>query len=338
MELRNRNVVAPPFRAGLLLLAVSFAGCGPDRTPPAAPSPSEPAAGATVVTDAAAIPWEDRVAAWKRHRHDRLERTDGWLTLVGLSWLEEGDNRVGSAPDSRVLLPEGKAPALLGVIHKEGDRTTFRAAPGVTVASGGAAVTEIAMTSDRDGTPTPIETGSLTFTVIERAERLAVRVRDSESETLRAFRGLDYYPLDPAWRIDGRFEPAAEVGEVSVPNAVGYEEKIRAPGHVVFELGGQEFRLLALDDTGDGRLFLVFGDPTNGSETYGGGRFLYTDEPRDGRVEIDFNRAYNPPCVFTPYATCPLPPPGNRLSVAVRAGEKRYSHEAAHAEPAPGAG
>ena len=309
-------------------VAALAAACGPDVASEKSTAPSTLAPATT-----AAIPWEDQVAAWKQHRHERLQRPDGWLTLVGLSWLREGDNRVGSDPESEVVLPAGKAPALLGVIQLSGDKTTFRAASGVDVRSAGAPVRELALTSDRAGEPTPLEHGTLTFTVIERADRFAVRVRDREAETLRRFAGLETYPLDPAWRLQARFEPVEEVREVAVPNAVGYEEKIRSPGHVIFEVQGQEVRLLALDDTGDGRLFLVFGDPTNGSETYGGGRFLYTDPPRGGRVEVDFNRSYNPPCVFTPYATCPLPPRGNRLPFAVRAGEKRYEQEAAHAAP-----
>ena len=166
-----------------------------------------------------------------------------------------------------------------------------------------------------------------------RGGALAVRVKDSESEALRAFRGLDYFPYAPAWRLEGRFEAAPEGSALEVPNSVGRTEKIRQPGWVSFDVEGKTFRLIALDDTGDGRLFLVFGDPTNGRETYGGGRFLYTDPPAGGKVVIDFNRAYNPPCVFTPYATCPLPPRENRLPFPIPAGEKKYAHEAAH--PAP---
>jgi uncharacterized protein (DUF1684 family) len=191
--------------------------------------------------------------------------------------------------------------------------------------------------SDAEGEPTRLEHGSLSFFVIERADRLAVRIRDRDASTLKSFAGMEYYPLDRAWRIEGRFEPAKEAREVPIPNVLGFEEKIRNPGDVVIEIDGVERRLLALDDTGDGRLFLVFGDETNGKETYGGGRFLYTEPPQDGRVVVDFNRAYNPPCVFTPYATCPLPPPGNRFPFPIRAGEKKYVHEAAHAAAPAGA-
>ena len=167
--------------------------------------------------------------------------------------------------------------------------------------------------------------GSLSFFAIRRGDRLGVRVKDSEAATLKAFHGLDYFPLEPKWKLVARFEAAAEPKEIPIPNALGFDEPILSPGHVVFTLDGVEHRLLALDDTGDGRLFLVFGDKTNGRETYGGGRFLYTDPPQGGRVELDFNRAYNPPCVFTPYATCPLPPRENRLPMRIEAGEKSFA-------------
>jgi len=264
------------------------------------------------------------IEAWRAGRIERLQRPDGWLTLVGLAWLEPGDNTVGSAPDSAVALPAG-APARLGTIRVDGSGATFTAAPGAEVTADGAPVSTVRMRSDRDGDPTVLVHGSLRFYVIGRNDRLAVRVKDADAPARQRFAGIEHFPVDPKWRVEARFEPAPAGHEVEVPNALGYLEKMNAPGHVVFELGGKTHRLLALDDTGDGRLFLVFGDLTTGRETYGGGRFLYTDPPKDGRVEIDFNRAYNPPCVFTPYATCPLPPPGNRMKVRVEAGEKKYA-------------
>ncbi len=283
--------------------------------------------------------WEEGVAAWKKARFERLQRPDGWLTLVGLSWLKEGDNAVGSDSKSAVVLPAGKAPAKLGLLRLAGSgkarQLTFVAEKGAAVTHQGAPVTTLAMVADADvdpaapdAGPTLLQHGSLSFFAIRRGDRLGVRVKDSEAATLKAFHGLDYFPLDRKWRLEGRFEAAAEVKEVPIPNALGFDEPILSPGHVVFTLDGQEHRLLALDDTGDGRLFLVFGDKTNGGETYGGGRFLYTDPPQAGRVSIDFNRAYNPPCVFTPYATCPLPPRENRLPMRIEAGEKSFSgHE-----------
>jgi uncharacterized protein (DUF1684 family) len=285
---------------------------------------------ATFATALAAATAEDgfdsQLAAWKQWRVERLRQPDGWLTLVGLFWLRPGDNSVGSDPEATVRLPDGKSPLALGTLRVDGARAVFVAAPGAQVTSSGKPVATLALDDDAAaGGPTILRHGTLELYVIERAGRLAVRVKDSDSETLRRFAGLDYFPADRAWRIPARFEPAAAGSTLDVPNALGFSEKIRQPGWVTFDLAGRTYRLTALDDTGDGRLFIVFGDLTNGHDTYGGGRFLYTDPPRDGRVEIDFNRAYNPPCVFTPYATCPLPPPGNRLPVRVEAGEKKYS-------------
>ncbi|MEO7974585.1 MAG: DUF1684 domain-containing protein, partial [Thermoanaerobaculia bacterium] len=207
------------------------------------------------------------------------------------------------------------------------------AAPGVNVTHRGTAVTTLALVADADvkgdENPTLVEYGTLSFFAIRRGDRIGIRVKDSAAATLKAFHGLEYFALDGKWRIEGRFEAAAEVKEIPIPNALGFDEPIRSPGHVAFSIDGKEHRLLALDDTGDGRLFLVFGDKTNGRETYGGGRFLYTDPPKDGAVMLDFNRAYNPPCVFTPYATCPLPPRENRLPLRIEAGEKSFSgHDA----------
>ncbi|MCB1009418.1 MAG: DUF1684 domain-containing protein [Acidobacteria bacterium] len=279
--------------------------------------------GALVAADAGNA-YLEGIESWRAGRIERLQRPDGWLTLVGLAWLETGDNAVGSAPDSGVALPAG-APAKLGTIRVEGGAATFTATPGVEVTADGARVSTIRMRSDRDGDPTVLLHGSLRLYVIGRNDRLAVRVKDADAPARTRFAGIEHFPVDARWRVQARFEPAPAGNEVEVPNALGYMEKMNAPGHVVFELGGETQRLLALDDTGDGRLFLVFGDLTTGRETYGGGRFLYTDPPKDGKVEIDFNRAYNPPCVFTPYATCPLPPPGNKMKVRVEAGEKKYA-------------
>jgi uncharacterized protein (DUF1684 family) len=270
--------------------------------------------------------FEASLAAWKSGRAERLRRPDGWLTVVGLAWLRPGENAVGSGPEAVVRLPAERAPARLGTIRLEGPRATFTAAPGAAVTVAGRPVSEIALASDADPAgATRLEHGSLTLYLIARGDRLGVRIKDARAAALAAFRGLDYYPADRRWRIEGRFEPAPAGSRLEIPDSTGGTQTIDQPGWVRIELGGVTHRLIAFDDTGDGRLFLVFGDRTNGRETYGGGRFLYTDPPRDGKVLLDFNRAYNPPCVFTPWATCPLPPPGNKLPVAIEAGEKKLA-------------
>ncbi len=273
-----------------------------------------------------ADPYLEQLDAWKKSRFERLQRPDGWLTLIGLGWLKEGDNAVGSLPESAVRLPADKAPGLLGTIRLAGGKATFTAAPGAGVVAGGAPVGTIELASDAaEAGPTVLEHGSLRLNVIDRSGKLGVRIKDSGAQALAEFRGLEYYPVDARWRVAGRFAPHAQPQSIEIPTSAGIAQRIDSPGTVTLTLEGVERTLLAFDDTGDGRLFLVFGDRTNGRETYGGGRFLYTDPPANGAVEVDFNRAYNPPCVFTPWATCPLPPPGNKLPLRIDAGEKKYA-------------
>ncbi len=265
------------------------------------------------------------IEAFRRERDASLRNDEGWLTLVGLSWLKEGDNSVGSAPKSGVLLPKGKAPESLGVIRVEKGVATFTAAPGASVTSDGKPVTTVVLKPDISGSATRLVHGSLTFYVIKRGPKLGVRVKDRDAATLRSFRGVECFPADPAWRLPATFEKYQPPKKVEVPNVLNTPETQESPGAVVFTKDGRTDRHDALYDGRGGELFLVFGDETNAKETYGGGRFLTTAPPaKDGKVVVDFNRAVNPPCVFTPYATCPLPPAQNRLALRVTAGEKTY--------------
>ena len=255
------------------------------------------------------------VEAWREQRYAALRREVGWLTLAGLDWLAPGVNRVGAEQGLEVVLPAGAPRA--GTITVEDGRV---------VADGdflhdGTPVAGLQLTTDHDGQPTMLELGALRLCVIDRGGRLAVRTWDTDAALRHEFAGIDHWPVDPAWRIEARFE-AAPGRRVTVPDVIGIEEEEDSPGDVVFEIGGATHRLQALPGGDAGELWLVFGDATNGRETYGGGRFLYTPAPKDGRVLVDFNRAYNPPCVFTVYATCPLPWPANRLLARIEAGER----------------
>lgn len=260
----------------------------------------------------------DEVEAWRAGRYAALRRPMGWLTLAGLGWLKPGANRVGADPGADVVLPAG--PADVGTISVE---------PGGVRATGafgrdGRSVDDVPLESDRDGEPTILEVGPLRLCVIERGGRLAVRTWDTEAPALRTFRGIDHWPVDRAWRFRARFEPTPG-RRVGVPDVIGVSDEQETPGNVVFATGGREHRLQALSGGADGQLWLIFGDLTNGRETYGGGRFLYTSPPDEhAGVIVDFNRAYNPPCVFSPYATCPLPWPANRLDIRVEAGERAF--------------
>ena len=265
------------------------------------------------------------IEAWRERRLQSLRRDDGWLTLVGLFWLEPGDNTVGSYPKSRVVLPAGKAPARLATIAVDAAGARLAAAPGETVEIAGKPVTAAALSTDAAGEATLLRRGPLRFYLIERNGRIGVRVKDAESAALKSFRGIESFPIDARWRIVARFDPYQPAKEIPVPNVLGSTSREKSPGALVFEVGGRTCRLDVVTEAGTEDWFVIFGDQSNGRETYGGGRFLYVTPPAPGSpAVVDFNKAYNPPCVFTPYATCPLPPSQNRLAVRVEAGEKGY--------------
>lgn len=307
---------AAPF---LLCVVLAAAGCAPSEEPP--PKPGTPGAAAAGLDTAAHA---REVEAWRAERETGLRNPEGWFSLVGLFWLKEGENRIGSDPGNTVILPEGKAPAVAGTLVRRGGAVRLEAAPGVPLQIGGRQVTAADLVSDDKGKPTEVRLGSLGFFLIQRGERLGVRVRDSASPALASFHGLDHYPVDPEWRVTARFEPYQPPKAVMVPNILGDAEEQPSPGTVVFERDGATHRLDALEGGEDGSLFLIFADATNQTETYGAGRFLDTAPPKDGQVVVDFNQSYNPPCAFTAFATCPLPPQQNRLALDVRAGEKKY--------------
>lgn len=268
------------------------------------------------------------IEAWRARRLAGLKRPDGWLSLVGLFWLEEGDNRFGSDPKgNRIVFPEGTAPKTLGSLVLSRGTVTLHADSGANLKSDGKPVSTTTLKTDADGEPTVLEHGRIRFYVIQRGARLGVRVKDTGSAALAAFHGIESYPIDYRWRFDARFDAYDPPRALPVPNILGTVDNEKSPGAVVFNVGGKEYRLDAVQEAGSDQLFLIFGDQTNGRETYGGGRFLYAAMPdKDGRVVVDFNKAYNPPCVFTPYATCPLPPPRNRLPIRIEAGEKTFEH------------
>jgi len=269
--------------------------------------------------------YDREIEAWRQQRYESLVQPDSWLSLAGLYWLREGENICGSDAANDLVFPPS-APARIGVLRMTGDQTEFEASPDVAVRSGGEPVTRIALASDADGEPTVLELGSLKFHLIRRGDRTAVRLKDSGNPALREFRGIDYYPVDPSWRLEARFEPYDPPKFIPFPTVLGQTLNEPSPGAVVFQADGRRHRLDVLHGAEEEELFIVFGDATNGRETYGGGRFLYAEAPGENRrVILDFNQAHNPPCAFTPYATCPLPPPQNRLALAVGAGEKKYA-------------
>lgn len=267
------------------------------------------------------------VEAWRAARVARLQAPDSWLTLVGLHWVEEGTHAIGSGKDNDIVLNTG--PAKLGTLVRKEKEVTLTLADGVDAKIGDAESRSGVLAADASGAPTVVRFGNSSFMVIERSGRLALRVRDNDAATRKAFPGhMDNYAIDPAWRIEAKFEPHPPGTTIEIANIINTLEPMPNPGAVVFEKDGKTHRIEAVDE-GDGQLFLIFADRTSGKETYGAGRFLYAAPAVDGKTIVDFNKAYNPPCVFTPYATCPLAPPENRLDLAVTAGEKNYA-QAAH--------
>jgi uncharacterized protein (DUF1684 family) len=280
-------------------------------------------AAAAVADDDADAAYRRQIEQWREQRVARLTAPNGWLTLVALAWLKPGANRVGSAPDGDIVLP--RVPPRLGTITLGEDRATLTLEPGVAATIDGERRTNAELLDDTHPKPTVVAFGTVSFYLIRRGDRLGVRAKDSEAPTRVHFVGLDYFDIDPSWRIEAKWEAYDPPHEVEEPNVLGETEKVIVPGAAVFERDGKTYRVEPVIETpGDKELFLVFADKTSGRETYGAARFVYTEPPRDGRIVIDFNKAYNPPCAFTPFATCPLPTAQNRLDLRVTAGEKKY--------------
>ncbi|MGN6091832.1 MAG: DUF1684 domain-containing protein [Luteibacter jiangsuensis] len=266
---------------------------------------------------------EHDVAAARARRLELLTAPGGWLSLIGFEWLQEGANRIGSASDNDIVLQTG--PAHLGTIVLAADGTsTIVLVPGSGAVVDGQAVERASLRDDaRGSTPSEVRFGSATLFVIERDGRKAVRVKDEQAETRIGFEGLEYFPLDPTWRVVADWVPFDPPYELELGTVIGTIEKENVPGKAVFTRDGRVFELYPIQEVPEA-LFFVFGDLTSGKETYGAGRFLDTGLPVDGKLVIDFNEARNPPCAFTPYATCQLAPPENRLDVRVEAGELKY--------------
>ncbi len=277
---------------------------------------------APVLTGSALADYQDELAQYWRDYEGRLRRVDGWLSLVGLHWLDEGDNGCGSDPERAVALPADRAPGTVGTFALNDGMVTFEPATGVNVTLDGESMTgPRKLATDADGTPSLLGLGSLEWFIIVRGDRHGVRVRDREKPALTSFGGIATFPVDPDWRQPARFETYDPPRVIPVPTVLGTTADMPAPGAFVFEREGVSHRLDAID-AGD-ELWLIFGDATNGPVTYGSGRFLHTPLPAaDGTAVIDFNRAYNPPCAYSAFATCPLSPSQNKLTIAVQAGEK----------------
>ena len=279
--------------------------------------------------------YKKEIEKWQSDRLAGLKKEDGWLTLVGLFWLNEGENKFGSDPKNTVVLPKDKAPGIAGSLWLEKDRVRLVARPEarIYVAASPAGsdkrepITTLDLRDDNDDNgPTILTLGSLLINVVKRGERIGVRVKDTESQTRREFKGLEYYPIDPKWRIEARFEPYQPPKTIPITNVLSMTDDETSPGALAFEVGGKTYRIDPILEKGETDYFVMIADGTTGNETYGAGRYLYVSPPdASGKVVIDFNKAYSPPCAFTNFATCPLPPRQNHLPFRIEAGEKKYA-------------
>jgi uncharacterized protein len=262
---------------------------------------------------------------WRAQRLDAIAGADGWSTVAGLHWLDGARYTIGTTARDSIALTPGHAPRAVGEITRRDSGLHFITARGGTVMVDTTRVDSVVLMSDKSGRATVLRTGSVTLRVIERGGRLALRVKDSLATLRTDFKGLEYYPLDTSWRVQARLIPHATPRGLRIMNVLGQEEEYRSPGVIEFSHGGVAYTLTAAHEPNDDKLFIIFRDPTSRDSTYPAGRFLYA-APADsaGLTLLDFNRAYNPPCAFTPHATCPLPPAENMLKGAIRAGEVRY--------------
>ncbi|HYZ84946.1 MAG TPA: DUF1684 domain-containing protein [Bryobacteraceae bacterium] len=264
--------------------------------------------------------YRTEIESWRAKRAESLKAPDGWLSLVGLAWLEQGENTVGSAENNRVVLPK-RLPAKAATIHFDKGVARITSLPGVALKVNGKPVTTAELRSDTGGKdPDIAEIDGVIFYVIHRDPKYGIRIKDPQSPARTGFLGLDWYPVKPDWRIDAKWIKSPTTIEYDA--ITGGKQREESPGYAEFQHNGQTIKLQATIDTGD--LFFVFRDATAGKTTYPAARFLKAKVPTGDHVTLDFNKAYNPPCVFTAYATCPLPLPQNRLSFPIEAGERKY--------------
>lgn len=262
---------------------------------------------------------------WKGELVDDLKQE--WLPLAGLFWLKPGENSFGADLKNVVVLPKG--PAHAGSFILQGKTVTARFAPDAKATIAGKPATTAELQPDTSGDPTVVELGNLRLHVIVRGERVGIRLKDLDSDAVRQYHGPQFFPLDLSYRVTATWIPSDGKKTVDVPNVLGDISPTPIAGTAVFKINGQELRLTDLGGDASKGLFFVFSDPTSKTNTYPGGRFLKTEPVTNGEVVLDFNRAYNPPCAVTAYATCPLAPKENRLSVPIPAGEE-YDRKHGH--------
>ena len=278
----------------------------------------------TCLSSAASItpPYIQRIEQARQQREADLKAEDGWLSVSGLFWLRPGETRIGSDPSNDVVLPS-HAPTSVGTVTLQEGKVHYQAAPGVKVMRDHKPFESGELHSDADERPDTLAVGDIKLILLERGQRLALRLKDNRSPQRNEFAGLRWYPINADWQIEARFVAYPTPTKLVMDTIVGETEVEDSPGYVTFQREGKEYRLQAAK-LKDGRLWFVFRDKTSGRTTHGGARQLYAGPPNNDIVTLDFNMAVNLPCAYIPFATCPLAPPQNRLSLAIEAGELKY--------------
>jgi len=262
-----------------------------------------------------------QIQQWQKQRLEKLKSPDSWLSLAGLYWLETGENTFGRDSENDFVIDKKGMSPRIGVFILENETVRFETSEEAKVLHRGQPITEINLEDDSRGNPTVLEWGSLSWYIIKREKQLGVRLKDARHPRIQQLKQIDAFPVDKNWKIKAVLERYTKPRIMQIPTVLGTVEQQHSPGVLVFQIGGKEYRLHP--GRNDGDLSVIFGDLTNTHETYGGGRFLVIEKPDEkGETWIDFNKAYNPPCVFSPFATCPLPPEENQIPLRIVAGEK----------------
>jgi uncharacterized protein (DUF1684 family) len=312
--------------AGVAAATPSVAAGTAAKTAAAAPAPSSSKSTAGASKAAPAATYKASVESWRKEREEDLRSEGGWLTVAGLFWLKEGENSFGTDPGNAIVLPPGSAPAHAGVFVFKGGKIVIRVEGGAPVILDGKAVHAQEVKADQPGPPDKLTLNALTMYVIKRGERFGIRLKDKNSKHRTEFAGLQWFPISESYKVLADWVPYVPPRKIAIANVLGQTEDSSCPGYASFTLNGATIKLEPLGEPGDKELSFLIRDGTSGKETYGAGRFLDTDAPQDGKLLIDFNKAYSPPCAFTEFATCPLPPKQNQMAVRIEAGEKYTAH------------
>lgn len=293
----------------LLILSFIFAGCSGNNDKPVG-SPQ----------------YISSIKKWHEKRVENLKKDNGWLNLAGLYWLKDGINKIGGADDNDIIFPKDISPAHIGTILLQNDTVTiFTASHETTTLLNGKPVDKIRLYSDMTDNPTVLSNGRLRWFVIQRENKMGIRLRDLDAPLVKNFKGINTFPINENWKLTADFKPYNPPKVIEIPSIIGTTEQDTVFGSLVFNVDGKAYSLDPVEEGNE--FFIIFADETSGEETYGAGRFLYAEKPdSNGKVILDFNKAYNPPCAFTPFATCPLPPKENYLHLKITAGEKKYGY------------